>query len=125
MEYNSYSEKLKDPRWQKKRLEILERDNWTCRFCGCKDKSLHVHHLFYLPKREPWEYPRGFLIALCEDCHTGLNEYDENIVDIITERMDVFFSFFWESGRSTHDLVALGCVIDKLKLGIEDGIASN
>jgi len=26
----TYSEKLKDPRWQKKRLEILSRDNFTC-----------------------------------------------------------------------------------------------
>ena len=25
----SYSDKLKDPRWQRKRLEIFERDNWT------------------------------------------------------------------------------------------------
>ena len=27
---SDYSEKLKDPRLQKKRLQILERDNWTC-----------------------------------------------------------------------------------------------
>ena len=32
-----YSEKLKDPRWQKKRLEILERDNFRCQYCGDKN----------------------------------------------------------------------------------------
>lgn len=28
----TYAEKLKDPRWQKRRLEIFERDDWTCQF---------------------------------------------------------------------------------------------
>lgn len=29
----TYSQKLRDPRWQKKRLEILERDSFTCQHC--------------------------------------------------------------------------------------------
>lgn len=65
----NYSEKLKDPRWQKKRLEILERDKWACAVCGEKEKTLHVHHLFYFPKKEPWEIENGFLLTLCKDCH--------------------------------------------------------
>ena len=67
----TYSEKLKDPRWQKKRLQILERDKWTCRACGEDGKTLNVHHIFYLPRTEPWETPDGFLITFCEDCHKG------------------------------------------------------
>ena len=69
MEKKTYLEKLKDPRWQKKRLEILERDNWTCKACGETEKTLHVHHIFYFPKKEPWEIENGFLITLCENCH--------------------------------------------------------
>lgn len=65
----TYLEKLKDPRWQKKRLEILERDKWTCASCGDKKSTLHVHHIFYLSKTEPWDVPSGLLITLCEDCH--------------------------------------------------------
>lgn len=65
----NYSEKLKDPRWQKKRLEILERDNWTCRGCGGKETTLHVHHIAYLSGIEPWDIPDGFLITLCKTCH--------------------------------------------------------
>jgi hypothetical protein len=68
----NYSEKLKDPRWQKKRLEILERDGWKCRACGDTETTLHVHHIFYLPKKEPWEIPNGFLITFCEGCHKSL-----------------------------------------------------
>lgn len=65
----SYAEKLKDPRWQKKRLEILQRDEWTCRYCGDKETTLHVHHDFYIPGEEPWEADEYFLITLCSDCH--------------------------------------------------------
>lgn len=68
---SDYFEKLKDPRWQKKRLEIFERDGWRCKECYSKEKTLHVHHLFYLKGKEPWEIPNGFLITLCEDCHTA------------------------------------------------------
>jgi len=66
---SAYSEKLKDPRWQKKRLEILERDGWKCMGCGSKDETLHVHHLFYQPHKEPWDIHNAFLITFCEWCH--------------------------------------------------------
>ena len=66
-----YHEKLKDPRWQKRRLEVFERDHWTCKSCGEKEKTLCVHHIFYLPKYEPWDIPIGLLITFCEDCHSA------------------------------------------------------
>jgi hypothetical protein len=73
----TYAEKLKDPRWQKKRLEIFERDNWTCTTISCnsKDATLHVHHLDYLPNTEPWDYPDHFLVTKCEHCHKELTEF--------------------------------------------------
>lgn len=66
---SEYSEKLRDPCWQKKRLEILERDNWSCQYCNRKDMMLIVHHKTYSKSLEPWEYPDDMLITLCEDCH--------------------------------------------------------
>lgn len=68
----SYEEKLKDPRWQKKRLEIMERDKFTCQVCerGINDGTpLNVHHLVYDKEKEPWEYASSDLITLCERCH--------------------------------------------------------
>ena len=71
----NYAEKLKDPRWQKKRLEIFKRDNWVCQFpyedgiCGEGEDTLHIHHLEYIPELEPWEYPNDKLITLCESHH--------------------------------------------------------
>lgn len=67
-----YSEKLKNPKWQKKRLEILDRDGFTCRLCSNTKKTLHVHHLLYDGK-DPWETPPGHLITLCEDCHADIH----------------------------------------------------
>jgi len=63
----NYSEKLKDPRWQKKRLEILERDEWACKRCGNNEKTLHVHHKKY--HKEPWNAKNEDLRTLCEECH--------------------------------------------------------
>jgi 5-methylcytosine-specific restriction endonuclease McrA len=65
----TYSEKLKDPRWQKKRLEILSAANFACEYCTNKTKTLHVHHLSYLKGKDPWDYTDDYLVCLCEDCH--------------------------------------------------------
>lgn len=64
-----YQELLKDPRWIKRRNEILSRDHNTCVMCGAQDKYLHVHHLKYIVRRKPWEYSDDDLVTLCEDCH--------------------------------------------------------
>ncbi len=68
----TYSEKLKDPRWQKRRLEILQRDQWTCQRCGDLESTLHVHHRFY--NGEPWEAPDHALITYCAECHASETE---------------------------------------------------
>lgn len=68
MASKEYLEKLKDPRWQQKRLRIFERDGWACRNCGNKDDTLHVHHLYYLDV-EPWEYQDFALHTMCAPCH--------------------------------------------------------
>src|SRR5262249_13317548 len=65
----SYSDKLRDPRWQRRRLEIMARDNWTCQRCGTATDMLQVHHRFYLSGREPWDYADAVLVTLCESCH--------------------------------------------------------
>lgn len=78
----SYSEKLKDPRWQKKRLEILQRDNWTCTSCGGTKTTLHVHHKYYTYGNEPWEYNNNVLITLCEHCHKSEESFKEVLYDM-------------------------------------------
>lgn len=74
MTKEEYFELYKDVRWQQKRLEIFNRDDWSC--CRChkasSDKTkltLHVHHLYYVRRNKPWEYPNSALITLCAECH--------------------------------------------------------
>lgn len=72
--YKSYHEKLLDPRWQKKRLEIMERAGFKCEQCWDKTKTLHVHHSYYERGCDPWDYPSDSLYCLCEDCHLKVTE---------------------------------------------------
>ena len=69
MDKKEYFELYKDPRWQKLRLEILERDEWTCKNCNNKKGTLHVHHKYYEKNKKPWEYNNKSLVTLCNDCH--------------------------------------------------------
>ena len=70
----SYADKLRDPRWQKKRLEIMERDGFSCRSCKNKERTLNVHHLKYEKGKEPWEYEESEMVTLCEGCHEQVKE---------------------------------------------------
>jgi hypothetical protein len=79
----TYSDKLKDPRWQKKRLEILDRDGFSCCSCGDKESTLHIHHKRYLKGKEPWEYENDLLVTLCEDCHKRWDILRSEIIEII------------------------------------------
>lgn len=70
---DSYTEKLSDLRWKRKREKILERDNYTCQYCGSHN-NLQVHHKYYMKYPngnyvDPWDYPDDKLITLCESCH--------------------------------------------------------
>lgn len=70
---NTYSEKLRDPRWQRRRLEIMQRDDFSCRMCYESEHTLNVHHLWYTRGAEPWDYPDTCLITTCEACHEELH----------------------------------------------------
>ena len=79
---SSYSSKLRDARWQRKRLEIMERDKWTCRSCGASGEgvTLNVHHAYYESGKDPWEYPDNTLVTWCEKCHKTRHQYQNYIL---------------------------------------------
>lgn len=68
MDARSYAEKLRDPRWQRRRLEIFQRDNWKCQLCSRTDLELHLHHL-YRTTEDPWDEPDLHLLTVCQLCH--------------------------------------------------------
>ena len=71
---STYYELLRDPRWQKKRLEVMERDEFKCTACGDSTKTLNVHHLAYRKGTMPWDYEAEKLTTLCEPCHKHCEE---------------------------------------------------
>jgi len=76
----SYFEKLKDPRWQKKRLEALSLSNFCCESCADSTSTLHVHHKQYFKVREPWDYEVDQLAVLCESCHESTHETEDSLL---------------------------------------------
>lgn len=78
---STYSEKLRDPRWQKKRLEIMNRDDFTCQNCGNSDRTLNVDHQVYRKNANPWDYDDADLWTLCEDCHQNITAARQRIAD--------------------------------------------
>ena len=93
MTKKTYSEKLRDPRWQKKRLQILERDAWTCQECYDTEATLHVHHRYYTKGAEPWEYDDAALQTLCEDCHQTEREFRPEAEKELLDAMRRSFGF--------------------------------
>jgi len=90
---SAYLEKLRDPRWQKRRLEILDRDDWRCRRCFDSEHTLHVHHVWYAPGGDPWDVTDDGLLTLCERCHAD-EEYraavETRLLRALRRRFGVF-----------------------------------
>jgi hypothetical protein len=78
-----YAELLKDPRWQKRRLEVMQRDNFKCKWCLDEKSTLHVHHLKYKNGLKPWEYPDSTLVCICEGCHQEWTDSLEQILELL------------------------------------------
>jgi hypothetical protein len=83
---SNYTDLLNDPLWQRKRLEIFNRDNFTCQRCFNNRITLCVHHFAYQPGLKPWEYKNEDLITWCINCHENehiklkFQDVAENIV---------------------------------------------
>jgi len=70
-----YGDALQSPLWQRRRLEVLQRDNFTCTLCTDNRTQLAVHHLSYAGK--PWEVNIDDLKTVCVHCHAIIHELDK------------------------------------------------
>lgn len=70
----AYHTLLRNPKWQRRRLEIFERDGWRCRSCQDDQAELQVHHRWYAAGKMPWEYPDEVLLTLCKSCHEHISQ---------------------------------------------------
>src|SRR5688572_16652418 len=89
----TYAEKLQDPRWQKKRMGVLERDNFACKLCGNTKIRLDVHHHLYETAKDPWEYSDDVLDTYCKNCHS-MAEYFKKT----TPTLSIVKTFYKDKG---------------------------
>lgn len=89
----NYSDYLKDPRWQKLRLLVMQRDNFTCTLCGDNRTTLNVHHEAYNGK--PWNISIDLLKTTCMHCHSVIHELEPIPVDSVTKNISLI-SKCWE-----------------------------
>lgn len=73
-----YQKRLLDPRWQKKRLEVMQRDGFKCCLCTDDGTALHIHHMSY--KGNPWDVPNEELKTVCSHCHSVVHELKDTLV---------------------------------------------
>jgi len=85
MKKDEFEKQIKSPQWQKRRLEIMQIDNFTCQMCGDKESTLNVHHIHYSDDRNYWEYDDWELITLCERCHESEHGNNETISNQIKQ----------------------------------------
>ena len=83
----TYEKKLQDPRWQRFRLQILNRDNFRCTQCGNSRLELHVHHEHY--SGQPWEVPPEQAKTLCADCHKNRHVKIPVLENMLLERSEL------------------------------------
>jgi hypothetical protein len=94
MAENNFSTQYKNPNWQKKRLEILKRDEFNCVNCGEDNNTLHVHHYYYNKNTKIWDYENDNLVTLCELCHDSWHLIEKEIKELLTvptnQLMDIY-----------------------------------
>lgn len=86
-----YQAALRDPRWQKKRLEILNEHEFTCQACGATEQELHVHHSVYTDGLAPWEYEDEQYRVWCSTCHDLFHKTKDSLFCLMRETTDPRF----------------------------------
>ncbi len=92
MTKKEYKEALKDGRWQIRKAEIMQRDGFTCKWCGARASDgvvLNVHHVKYHAGREPWKYDNKELITLCESCHAKYHRKQKEHEEVLKKSWTV------------------------------------
>lgn len=110
---STWYEQLKDPRWQRKRLEVMQRDEFRCRVCFDDKETLNVHHGYYEKGKAPWEYNDDTLWTLCEQCHNEtvgclMHDIHLEIGRIDPHFLNEFFGFMIEFNRYLHEVIMNG-----------------
>jgi len=100
-----YIERLKNPKWQKLRLDVMQRDNFMCIACGDRESTLNVHHKYYKKNFEPWDYPKESLVTLCQQCHEREEKYKQYFDELFFRFKEIFLNTDAEIIHSLLDYI--------------------
>lgn len=64
----TYSEKLRDPMWLRRKADLIEGVK-CCELCLTENIPLEPHHRYYKSGTEPWDYPDHAFQVVCRGCH--------------------------------------------------------
>lgn len=126
---SSFFEKYKHPKWQRMRLNVMQRDGFQCRDCGTKDDTLEVHHCHYTKGGEaPWDTEPDCLMTLCGGCHQLRADREQDIkLELgrllgMTESDDLFRIINALKKMQEHgNVVVLGCgEYEEFANGVQD-----
>lgn len=98
---NEFFAKYKHPKWQEKRLKVMDEAGFKCLICGDKDSTLNVHHISYLKNRDPWEYENNELVCLCEGCHAEMHATE----DRLKEALHLYKVFSYQTVQGLEELI--------------------
>jgi len=108
----TYAEKLKDPRWQKKRLSILNRDEFKCTLCGDDQSCLHVHHTYYKNGVDIWDYPDESLLTHCEYCHF--------VVEYLKKENSALIAVKFKKYRLSGNSATILCIVKNVDVDLHE-----
>ncbi len=77
----------------------MQRDKFMCQHCFSNEKELHVHHRYYLPKREIHDYPDDALTTLCFECHEQEEQNLKSGKEELIQRMKEAGCDAWHIGH--------------------------
>lgn len=110
MPVETYSDKLKNPKWQRCRLEVMQRDNFTCTLCGDDRTTLNVHHEDY--SGNPWEISHELLKTVCQHCHAVIHKLSEYKITNIHKKISINRRCWEVVALTTTDTVYLYLFFD-------------
>lgn len=125
----SYAELLKDPRWQRKRLEILEYWDFKCSHCGDRSSPLNVHHGAYAKDKDPWDYPNEMLHCLCDHCHEEAHAYLDSLrwrlgLLPLYQLVSLFKIFLGHSNADDRSRVQEAAIAFAMFIGLHDSTSA-
>lgn len=90
-----YPDKLRDPRWMKRKAEILLKRGQHCQFCN--GQTTFVRHIVR-SEEDPWSYPDDHYQVICPPClkrrqpviDALINNLRMAIKDVHEDRLDDF-----------------------------------